>query len=73
MNVIDNDLLLKYLDQAGLNYSGLANETAIARSTIYNICKGLHYPSHEIMTILADFLKISAEDFLAIFFSNLNF
>lgn len=73
MKVINNELLLKYLEEAGLSCTALAKETAISRSTIYNMAKGQHCPSHEIMTILAKFLNISAEDFLAIFFNNLEF
>lgn len=73
MRVVDNQLLEKYLERANLNYSDLAKGTDIARSTIYNMADGRYCPSHSIMTILADFLEISPEDFLTIFFSNINF
>lgn len=73
MKLIDNELLFKYMEQTGLNYSDISKRTTISRNTLYNILWGRNYPSYSVMSTLADSLEFTQAEFIAIFFPKVKF
>lgn len=73
MKLIDNDFLLKYIDQMDLNYSEISEKTHISRGTLYNIIWGKTCPSYLVMNALASSLEFTQDEFIAIFFPTVNF
>lgn len=73
MKVINSDLLFQYLEKANLNYSELAEKTAISRNTFYNILCGKNFPSYSVMSILASSLEFTQSEFIEVFFPNVEF
>lgn len=73
MKTINNELLLNYIQESGLKYKEIASETMISRGTLYNISWGKNHPSYLVMSILADYLEFTKEEFLEIFFPEVDF
>lgn len=73
MNKINNELLYKHLRDTGLNYSEISREINISRNTIYNILLGKCSPSPQVIKIFVNFLKMSREEFTAVFYPNVQF
>lgn len=73
METIDNELLSERINQTGLNYSELSREINISRNTLYNISLGRTFPRPEVINSLVSFLEITEEDFIAIFYPNIEF
>lgn len=73
MKLIDNELLAKYINSTGLNYSELARTVQISRNTIYNVLLGDTQPSLPVINCLASSLDFTLEDFVATFFPNIQF
>lgn len=73
MRIIDNELLTKYINETGLNYSELARTIEISRNTIYNVVLGVTQPSLSVINCFASTLDFTQDDFIATFFPNIKF
>lgn len=73
MKVINIELLLKYINDTGLNQTELAKNMDVSRGTIRNLLGGMTKPSLPIINCLADSLDFTLEDFAATFFPNIEF
>lgn len=73
MKLIDNEFILKYIDQMDLNYSEISEKTDISRGTLYNIIWGRTCPSYLVMNALAGSLECTQDEFIAMFFPTVNF
>lgn len=73
MKIINNEVFFKYMEKSGLNYSDISKRATISRNTLYNIIWGKTCPSHPVMANLANSLEFTQDEFIAIFFPNVNF
>lgn len=73
MKSIDNELLSKHIYETGLSYLEIAESTKISRNTIYNVLCGQTCPSYSVMNNLANTLQLTQNDFIAIFFPEIQF
>lgn len=73
MECINNELLYVSIEQAGFNYSELAEKMEISRGTIYNVVFGHTPPSHFFIQRLSRILRLSQEEFIAIFYPTMKF
>lgn len=73
MNIINKGLLLKHMNDKGLNYAGLAEETKFSRTALYNVIEGKNCPSYFFIDSLIAALELTKEDTIKIFFSKSKF
>jgi len=73
LNIINKRLLLELMDERGLNYAELAEETQFSRTALYNVIEGKNCPSYFFIDSLIDALELTKEDTIKIFFSKSKF
>lgn len=73
MKAINNELLFKYVEENGLSYTEIASEAMISKGTLYNILLRRNHPSYLITNILANYLELTKEEFVEIFFPAVKF
>jgi len=70
---VNYELLQEIFDRSGYTSTELAELVGISRNTVHNIMYGLTSPSYYAMAGLAEVLKLSIEEIMAIFFPKMKF
>lgn len=73
MKVIDCELFWKVIGETGLTVTQLSKDFQISRSTLYNISSGQTCPSTQVISNIANAVKMTEKDFVTIFFPNIKF